>query len=185
MDGSGKQENLSSRLAVGVPRLRQVPSSRLHRDELWPAPSPAQPPFLTREQDIDSSKIKFKESQLWRGQFLPPFAWRKLGYAAFRGWHPPYPPKETPAEVLAWEEREVTLSPLWLLPSVRKHLETWPCWEWAAPPVRQAPASKGSWDSPVPFLALLLPCCIGSASSLSLFLRASVSSKTTMSFSGH
>lgn len=99
------KENLSSGLAVGVPRLRQAPSSRLHRDEPWPAPSPAQPPFLTREQDIDSYNIKFKESQLWRGQLLPPFAWRKVGYAAFRGWHPPYPPKETPAEVLAWEER--------------------------------------------------------------------------------
>lgn len=214
MDGSGNQENLRSGLAVGVPSIRQVPSSRLHRDELWPAQSPAHPPFLTRERGIDSFKIKFKEGQLWRGQFFPPFGWRKVGYAALQrlgGGIPRTLPKREPSwgVGLVWRElggAVVTLPPLWLLSWVRKNLETWLRWEFgrdeqepkggvralgwqrAAPLVRppssQAPASKGSWDSPVPFPALLLPCCISSASSFSLLLRASVSPKKTVSFSG-
>lgn len=134
MDGSGNQENLLSGLNVGVPSLWQAPSSRLHRNKLWPAPSPAHPLFLTRVQGIDSFKIKFKEGQLWKGQFL---VHRKVDYAALQrlgGGIPRTFPKRDPSwgVGLVWRELGgvvVALPPLWLLPWVRRHLETWLCWE--------------------------------------------------------
>lgn len=109
MDGSGNQGNLRSRLAVGVARLQQGLSSRLRRDKTWTAPPPAHPPFLTREQGIESFKLKFKEGQLWRGQVSPVPSL-----------------KENPAGLGELEEWW-WLPPLWLLPRVRKHLEPWFC----------------------------------------------------------
>lgn len=78
MDGSGNQENLCSGLDVGVPSLWQAPSSRLHRDEPWPAPSPAHPLFLTRVQGIALLKLSSRRASSGRANFWSTGRWIML-----------------------------------------------------------------------------------------------------------